>query len=369
MQGSGILPEQGDAPESFDFEAHRRRAIDEYEEVRDLYEECAQAVKSVLRTVLDIEAVRTLSIEARAKDVESFGKKAVRPADDAPDKPRYPKPLEDITDLAGARVITFLLADIEKANALIEREFDVIERSTMTGLFEEGQRLGYQSVHYLVRFSDRRCALPEYERFGGRTSEIQVRTILQHAWAEIEHDIQYKAEASIPDSIRRRFLSLAGVVEVADREFQAISSEDEKIRKDARRLVAEGKLDQVELTPETLKVYLDAKYGPDARMSAWSYDFATRICRRLGFRDIGQIDDAISSYDDDKVSRILWGSRQGQLQRFEDVLLAAFGSEYIARVGPGWAKLREQQLAELVAANIDIETTTPDELRIQVRKD
>src|SRR5690242_3677794 len=95
--------------------------------------------------------------------------------------------------------------------------------------------------------------------FAAESARSRVRTILQHAWAEIEHDIQYKAEVSIPDSIRRRFLSLAGVVEVADREFQAISSEDEKIRNDVVRLISEGKLDRVELTPETLKAYLNDK--------------------------------------------------------------------------------------------------------------
>jgi ppGpp synthetase/RelA/SpoT-type nucleotidyltranferase len=361
MQGSEVdgqvaAPNQRTASDDFDFEAHRRRSVDQYEAVRDVYEECAQAVRSVLKTVLESEGVRTLSIEARVKDVESFGRKAVRPAEDDPEAPRYADPLSDITDLSGARIITFFMADVEKANSLIEREFEVIEKSTMTGLFEEGQRLGYQSVHYLVKFSARRCELPEYKRFKGRVSEIQVRTILQHAWAEIEHDIQYKAQSSIPDSIRRRFLSLAGVVELADREFQAISSEDEKIRKDARRLVAAGKLSEVELTPEALKVYLDAKYGPDARMSKWSYDFAARVCRRLGFRDIGEIDSAVSVYDDDKVSRLLWGSRQGQLQRFEDVLLAAFGEEYLTRGGPAWGGLKRKQLEELAAAGIDVGT-------------
>jgi ppGpp synthetase/RelA/SpoT-type nucleotidyltranferase len=348
----------GQVATAFDFDAHRRRAVDEYEAVRDIYEECAQAVHSVLKTVLEIENVRTLSTEARAKDVESFGKKSIRPAEDDPDKPRYADPLHDITDLSGARVITFLLDDIEMVNELIEREFEIIEKSTMTGLFEEGQRLGYQSVHYLVKFAERRCELPEYERFKEHVSEIQVRTVLQHAWAEIEHDIQYKAESSLPDSIRRRFLSLAGVVEVADREFQAISSEDEKIRKDARRLVKEGKLNEVELTPEALKVYLDAKYGRDERISSWSYGFIVRICRRMGFRNLGQIDAAVTGYDDDKISRVLWGGRQGQLQRFEDVLLAAMGEEYLKH--REWEPLRRKQLEELAEAGISIGAYRPE---------
>jgi hypothetical protein len=53
-------------------------------------------------------------------------------------------------------------------------------------------------------------------------AEIQVRTILQHAWAEIEHDTRYKAVDVAPTAIARRFVALAGLLEIADREFQAL---------------------------------------------------------------------------------------------------------------------------------------------------
>jgi hypothetical protein len=87
----------------------------------------------------------------------------------------------------------------------------VLERINKSWLLEEEEKLGYQSIHYLVQFGAVRCGLPEYARFAGMTAEIQVRTILQHAWAEIEHDIQYKAVEAIPVSIQRRFMSLAGL--------------------------------------------------------------------------------------------------------------------------------------------------------------
>jgi ppGpp synthetase/RelA/SpoT-type nucleotidyltranferase len=347
------------ADPGFDFDAHRRKAVDQYETERESFEECAQAVRSVLKTVLEVERIETLSIEARAKEIESFGKKAITPAEDDPGQPKYADPLSEITDLAGVRVITFLLAAVEKVNGLIEREFEVVEKSTKSGLFEEGQKLGYQSVHYLVKFSPARCALPEYARFEGRTTEIQVRTILQHGWAEIEHDIQYKAISTIPDSIRRRFMSLAGLVEIADREFQAISDEDERMRKDARRLVGLGKLDEVEITADSLKAYLDSKYGSDRRMSAWSYSWVTRMLKRLGFENFGEVDTAVSQYNDDQVSRVLWGSRQGQLSRFENVLVAALGEEFFIRFRPGHPDFYRGMLEKLRAANVHVGTYQP----------
>jgi ppGpp synthetase/RelA/SpoT-type nucleotidyltranferase len=348
---------------AFDFGAHRRDAVDSYDGVRQDYEDCSQAVYSVLKTALDAEGLLVHSLEARGKTTESLGRKAASPSENDPGQPKYPNPLVDITDLAGVRVITFLLYTVDRVNEIIEREFDVVEKSSKSGLVEEGERLGYQSVHYLVRFSPARCALPEYARFSKLVTEVQVRTILQHAWAEIEHDIQYKAVETIPSSIRERFTSLAGLIAIADREFQAISDEDRRRRNDARRLIAQGTLDRVELTPDALKVYLDEKYGPDGRMSEWSYGWATRVLKRLGFTNLAQVAACIGSYDDDHVSRALWGSRQGQLSRFENVLLAAMGEEYIRR--HPWAqnewmtRLHTRRLQRLREAGVPIGAYDP----------
>lgn len=325
--------------EVFDPDTYRRKAVEGYEKVRPRYKDCADAVYTVLKTALSLEdGLKVHTIEARAKGLDSFGRKAATPAEDDPDGPKYTEPLDQITDLAGVRVITYLLADVELVNAVIEREFEVAEKTNKSGLLEEEQKLGYQSIHYLVRFSATRCSLPEYRQFEDLLTEIQVRTILQHAWAEIEHDIQYKAVSEIPRSIRGRFTSLAGLVEIADREFQAISDEDQQRRTDARRLVAEGDLDEVEITGDALKAYLDQRLSPDGRMRDASYGYTTRILKRLGFENLGQVRDALEGYDDDRISRLMWGSRQGQLSRFEDTLLASMGDGYIERHPSSWVR-------------------------------
>jgi putative GTP pyrophosphokinase len=220
--GSAGRVENDKSEVMFDFTRHRKAAEDAYDPLRDKYAECAATVRSVLEQALKAEGIKTLPVQSRGKDVNSLGEKASRREKTSPNRPRYPDPLQDITDLAGARVIVFLLSEVEQVNRLIEREFRVIEKENIEGLFES-ERVGYQSVHFLVAFSDKRHNLPEYQRFAGYVTEIQVRTVLQHAWAEIEHGIQYKSGSSIPEAISRRFLSLAGLIEVADREFQAIS--------------------------------------------------------------------------------------------------------------------------------------------------
>jgi ppGpp synthetase/RelA/SpoT-type nucleotidyltranferase len=80
----------------------------------------------------------------------------------------------------------------------------------------------------LVRFKAPRTQLPEYERFGGIVVEIQVRTVLQHGWAEIEHGIGYKPEGPVGEDIRDRLLEIAGALRMADREFQRIDADTKK---------------------------------------------------------------------------------------------------------------------------------------------
>ncbi len=348
----------------FDFEGHRRRAVDAYQRVQARYGDCAAAVQAVLTAALAQEKVLVHSIESRAKTLTSFGNKAARPLAEDPSRPRYTDPLGEITDLSGVRVITFLLAATERVASIVETHFTVLEKINRTSLLQEQEKLGYQSIHYLVRFSAPRSTMPEYARFSDITTEIQVRTILQHTWAEIEHDIQYKAVEAIPTMIRRRFMSLAGLLEIADREFQAISDEDEQVRNDARHLVETGNLDGVEVTSDALRAYLDRRYSPDGRMSEWSYEWMAALLKRLGFINLAELDEAIAGYDDDKVSRLLWGSRQGQLRRLEDVLLASMGETFVSRhvwADADWYRPRaNEHLEALRAHGIPIGTYKPN---------
>jgi ppGpp synthetase/RelA/SpoT-type nucleotidyltranferase len=191
------MPESENASE-FDFDAHRQQALDAYQGVRQQYQDCAEAAESVLKAALEAANIQVHTLESRAKDPESFARKASLPSEQDPGQPKYPNPLRQITDLAAVRVITFLLDDVEKVNAQVEEQFHVLEKVNKSGLLVKDEKLGYHSVHYLVGFTAQRLSMPEYARHRALIIEIQVRTILQHAWAEIEHDIQYKAIETPP---------------------------------------------------------------------------------------------------------------------------------------------------------------------------
>lgn len=357
---SSSVPTQEKA---FDFAAHTRQAVEGYQRVRSRYEDLATVVREVVRQCLEAAAIRVHSIEARAKGVDSFSRKAGTPLESDPAKPKYRDPLVEITDLAGIRVITFFPPSVSETDAVIAAEFEVLEKSDKAAALVQEERFGYQSIHYQAKLSGTRCALPEYARFADAVFEIQVRTILQHAWAEIEHDIQYKSVETIPRSIRRRFMSLAGMLEIADREFQAVQDEDEMLRQAARASVLAGRLQDVEITPDALKAFLDTRLGPDGRMSDFSYQFTAEVLRQIGFGNLHQVDEGITGYNDDIVSRTIWNSRRGQISRFEDCLLAGMGEEYILRhrwaVEPWFIKLCLESLSKLEAARIPLRSYRP----------
>ncbi len=358
-----MTPPDVPSQQVFDFEAHRRTAIDKYARVRPLYESFAAVVRQILRESIAARSLKIHSIEARAKSLETLGAKVMKPSESNPNAPKYPEPLAEITDLAGVRVITFFPRTVEAIDECVNAEFEVVEKVDLSASLEKEERLGYQSVHYLVRLTGDRTHLPEYRQFDGLKAEIQVRTVLQHAWAEIEHDIQYKSPVTIPSAIRHRFMALAGLLEIADREFQAVQDADATVREEARASVEKGSLKRVEITPDALRAYLDKRLGPDARMSDFSYDWDARLLRGMGFTDFAQVDECIFGYDDDQISRILTGQRQGQLTRFEYLLLAGMGPNFLPRhrwKGEAWFRERvNEELKRLKAAGIKLGAYSP----------
>ena len=124
--------------------------------------------------------------------------------------------------------------------------------------------------------------------------EVQVRTTLQHAWAEIEHDIQYKSENEIPKEIRRKFRALAGLVEIADREFQSIQDMDSALKDAIQKSAAN------ELTKDTIN-QLDAQSGiSPTNVTSGSGDIDVPLNELASAREFileGKYEQALQIYD------------------------------------------------------------------------
>ena len=193
-----------------------KEAIDWYSEKRGTYRLLTRKVESIMRDVLESNAVNYHSITGRAKTIESFKEKA--------SSGRYADPRTEIKDMAGVRVITFTDWEAREVTRIVEETFEISPENSIDKAEELGvDRVGYRSVHFVANLGEDRLRLPENSIFKDMRFEIQIRSILQHAWAEFEHDRNYKFKGILPKNIRRRLAVLAGTLELVDREFDSIS--------------------------------------------------------------------------------------------------------------------------------------------------
>src|SRR5689334_4607418 len=188
----------------------------EFGKVRGSFIDFTKSLETLLEALLEHRQIEVAALECRTKKPDSFIDKIVKKNE------KYADPLREMTDLTGARIIVYYPADVARVDELIEAEFDVDwENSSRAGADVEPERFGYRSDHYVVSMNDR-GALAEWKRFDGFKAEIQVRTVMQHAWAAVDHKLRYKREVDIPQALRRRLSRLSALLEVADEQFAAI---------------------------------------------------------------------------------------------------------------------------------------------------
>jgi putative GTP pyrophosphokinase len=127
---------------------------------------------------------------------------------------------EKVKDLLGLRVVVPFQEDVEKVLEVIESHFEVleIERKAENLTFRE---FAYDSVHVIIGIPN--LKLLEFPRGCLKACEVQVRTILQDAWAEVEHELIYKSNVDFPDeSVRKKLAALNASLTLSDTIFQEI---------------------------------------------------------------------------------------------------------------------------------------------------
>jgi putative GTP pyrophosphokinase len=205
----------------------------EYQTRKAAYRDFASTLSNLLTTILTQRGTRFHSVTHRPKDDASLATKVRRPD-------RSYVRLSDVTDLAGVRVITYFHDDVDRVAELVEGEFGVDKvNSVDKRSLMDPDRFGYLSLHYVVELSPDRSKMSEYRRFAGMKAEIQIRSLLQHVWAETQHDLGYKSRRSVPRVIRRRFARLAGMFEIADDEFVALRNELSQYEKEVPERIEE----------------------------------------------------------------------------------------------------------------------------------
>ncbi|MDR0289933.1 MAG: tetratricopeptide repeat protein [Treponema sp.] len=194
----GLAPNKAAFKKVFEANSAARNKV-----IRDIGERVEETFSSLLSHP---------ALKFRVKKFDSYYKKYLRLL-----KSGIPNP--NITDLIGIRIICPFIEDLTPVERLVEKHFDVTEVERKGHFtFKE---FGYESTHLLIKVPA--DIVQKRGSCGCDVAEIQIRTILQDAWAEVEHELVYKAEFNPFDTpMKRKLAAVNASLSLADIIFQEI---------------------------------------------------------------------------------------------------------------------------------------------------
>ena len=281
---------------------HSQELMQQYKDLLPVYEKIASHVSKQLKDFFEDAGIIVAAIESRVKTEKSLaGKLRLKGG-------KY-KSIYDITDITGLRVITFYIDDVDKVASALEKLFDIDwENSIDKRKAHEIDSFGYLSLHYICRIPEATFSIPEYPELNKIRFEVQMRTVLQHAWANMNHDTGYKTGVEIPKAYLRNMSRLAGMLELVDDEFSRIRRELSDYRRRVQKLVASGDLSDVQLDGDSFKSYLSIKPFDALTKRIASINQAEiqdvdlskflPVFKTLGFNTLGDIDAMVKSYSE-----------------------------------------------------------------------
>ena len=280
-----------------------KEIVEGYSVSRGSYEDCLNYVENTVKNIIKSESINVHEIIGRVKTVESLQGKVKR---------KNYSNLAEITDLCGIRIITYFSDDVDRIAELISQEFEVdVENTIDKRKSEDPTKFGYVSLHYVVSLKEENSSSILYRRFENIKLEIQIRTVMQHAWAEIEHDLGYKSKEDIPDQYRRQCSRLAGLIELADENFLQSKNNINNYEKEVREKLPTSK-EELPIDSSTLMTYVtkDPNYIKlldeskpldvpiDFNINSSYLSTVVQRAKRLGLKTIGDIDELLEKYKD-----------------------------------------------------------------------
>jgi hypothetical protein len=156
--------------------------------------------------------------------------------------------------------------------------------------------------------------------------QVQLRTVLQHAWAEFEHDIRYKG--TVPSEhaseFDRRFTLAAGLLELADQEFAAIR---DRLRGAAPTDAGD---DDPRIAPSELAAFLAGQYDDAGWSRTDHYSWISGLLLELGITTLDELAEVLRSTDEAAIrERMDYRYPPGAVRRLDDALLYRFGESYL----------------------------------------
>lgn len=191
-----------------------RQFLDRYPYEYAVLRERAILLEQYLARLLEPGAFDLHTISARAKRPDSVRAKILRK--------HYGHPAMQMTDRLAARVITYFAEDVDRVTAELRALLDVDDRHSSDKRASLALReFGYRSVHLVAKPKPSTLGM-DHADLKGQKFELQIRSVLEHAWAEIEHEVIYKAGMASDGEERRRFSAIAGTLELLEQEFGSL---------------------------------------------------------------------------------------------------------------------------------------------------
>lgn len=282
--------------------SHNDELLAQYRSLMPVYNKMVEVIPEMLKDFFDKKGIVVAAVEQRVKSENSLAGKLKLKGD------KY-RDIYDITDIVGVRVITFYTDDVDKVASVLERLFEIDwENSIDKRKIHDIDSFGYLSLHYICRIPELSYTMPGHPELNKIRFEVQMRTVLQHAWSNMDHDTGYKSGVEIPKIYKRNLSRLAGMLELVDDEFSRIRRELNDYRRRVQTLVASGNLDEVLLDGDSFKSYL--KIGPfDALMrriaSINQAEIKTvdmspflALFKAMGFNTLGDVAKLVKEYSD-----------------------------------------------------------------------
>ena len=316
--------------------------LKEYDESLEDYRRIEVIVAELLEKTLAEGGIRPMQIAHRIKSRDSVAEKMDR-------KPEKYSTVKLLNDLIGFRIICYFSEQVDQMAELV-RNVLVVERVSDKRKLMAPTAFGYLSLHYV-------CSLPKDrgypEELTGYTFEIQFRTVLQHAWAEIEHDLGYKTEFGIPLDVRREFSRVAGLLEIADEYFAEIKRRITDYVTRVRTSIREDNADDFKLDLVTLTEFMhrsrlmtslleEISSITGAELTEVSPEPYLKRFDLLGIRTLGDL----TAFIEDEHDHALLLARGALSLADLDTMASTVGFYYICRARLVFGDFREQDIRE-----------------------
>lgn len=260
--------------------------VAEYDVRKPGFDKLCQEVLYAIREELDSIGIKYHSVDGRVKTKKSFLGKIERKS--------YNDPFNDVQDFVGVRVVCLFIADLPRVREIIYTNFSI--KSEEDKILTQGvDTFGYMSQHFICELGAN-LAGPRYDDIKNIVFEVQVRTILMDAWANISHYLAYKGEASVPDDLQRDFHALSGLFYVADRHFELFYHESQESKSRAKLAITEPGSQDARLDRDTTLALFQELY-PDRKHARPEYvsEFVEEILP-FDYKTVGDLRSILESF-------------------------------------------------------------------------